>query len=91
MIQAGKDHHATEPPVPLDNDTANAGRWPILSAWKSIVRDPEKERTFTELYDSDKTKAIEVEDVVDLAYRCAIPAAMDRAIQQTAAEEDDIC
>ena len=91
MIQACKDYHATEQSVPLDNDTVNAGRWTIFSAWKSIVRDPEKERTFTENHDSDKTKAIKVEDVFDLAYRCAITAAMGRAIQQIAAEEDDIC
>ena len=67
MIQAGKHVHAAEPPVPAEDDTTNVGKWSILRAWRWIVRDSEKERMFSELYDSDKIKAIEVEDAFDLA------------------------
>ena len=41
---------------------------------------PDTESMFSELYDDDKMKAIEVQDAFDLAYRCLIPAAIGRAI-----------
>ena len=84
-----QDFHAAKPPASAEEDTANASRWPILWAWRWLARDTEKYESFSELYENEKMKAIDVEDEFDLAYRGIVPALLGRATQRIGKEEDD--
>ena len=80
MIEAGKEFHAAKPPTPVAADIANAGKRRILRACRWVVREPETEKMFSEFYDGDTMKAIELGDAFDLAYICVMLAAIGKAI-----------
>ena len=88
MIRQGKEFLAAKPPVSDEEDTANASRWPILRAWRWLAIDTEKEKRFSELYENEKMKAIDVHDEFDVAYTGIVPASLGRAIQRIEKEKD---
>ena len=56
-------------------------RWPILSAWRWLVRIPAKEAALCVLPSPDPD-APELETAMDLAYRCVLPSPIGYAIHK---------
>ena len=61
-----------------------AARWPILAAWRWLVRIPAKEAVFNALLTSDTADTSDVASPMDLAYRCVMPSPLRYAIQKVA-------
>ena len=82
MIAEGQAFHSKKLLVARENDNAIADRWPILRAWRWLVRDSERETQYSDAYDKNIAKAMEMEDEFDMAYRAVIPAPLGRAIMK---------
>ena len=72
IILEGQTFHSKKLPVALEESHAIADRWPILRAWRWLVRGSEKETRYTDSYDKNSMQAIETEDAFDMAYGAII-------------------
>ena len=72
---------APPPPHLLPNSRCYH-KWPILLAWRWLIRIPEKELLFNVLRSPESTDTLEVEGPMDLAYRCILPAPLGYAIHK---------
>ena len=80
MDAANKHFAGVAPPPHLRASSHSAARWPILCAWRWLVRIPAKETVFNALCTSDTADTSDLEGPPDLAYRCVMPASLGYAI-----------
>ena len=81
LRDAGVEHYAKFPsPFLFDLPPSSSRRWPILSAWKWIVRNPLRENAFRSPLDGHSASI--QEGAFDLAYRAVLPAALGYAIHR---------
>ena len=67
LREAGLEHHAKYPsPFPFDFPDSSVSRWPILTAWKWLARNPLRENIFRS--PSEGLPAATQEGAFDLAY-----------------------
>ena len=66
----------------VEEDPTLANRWPILRAWRWLVRDSDKEQRHSDTYATHRITASAMEDEFDLAYRAIVPARLGWAIMK---------
>ena len=81
LIDAASEYYAKSPsPFLFDFPRSSSTRWPILSAWKWIVRNPLREDVLRTALDGHSAPI--QEGAFDLAYRAVLPAALGYAIHK---------
>ena len=88
IIIEGQTFHPKTLPVALEEDSAIADRWPILRAWRWLVKDSEKETRYSDFYKKNNMQAIETEDAFDMAYGAIITLPLGWAIMKIIEKDD---